>query len=96
MILSFGDATTEDLYKGVLNARTRKLPNEVVTRARRVLDRLAAAAQVGDMAMPPSHNLHKLQGDLADFWSVSVNKQWRIIFRWTDAGPTDVRFTDYH
>ena len=96
MIVSFVDATTEDLYHGVRNARTRKLPTDVVARAKSKLDRLAAATQVTDMLMPPSNRLHKLEGDLADFWSVSVNDQWRIIFKWTDAGPAEVRFTDYH
>jgi len=96
VIVSFVDATTEDLYHGVRNARTRKLPTDVVARAKSKLDRLAAATQVTDMLMPPSNRLHKLEGDLADFWSVSVNDQWRIIFKWTDAGPAEVRFTDYH
>jgi proteic killer suppression protein len=96
VIVSFGDATTEDLFHGVTNARTRQLPTDVVTRARRRLDRLNAAAVVTDMKMPPSNSLEKLKGDLAGFWSVRVNDQYRIIFRWTDAGPAEVRFTDYH
>lgn len=96
MIVSFADATTEDLYNGARNARTRKLPTDVLARARSKLDRLAAAIQVSDMQMPPSNRLHKLEGHLSEFWSVSVNDQWRIIFEWTDAGPAEVRFTDYH
>jgi toxin HigB-1 len=96
VILSFADATTRDLYNGVRNARTRGLPTEVVVRARKVLDRLAMAVQVTDLRIPPSHNLHRLKGDLDGLWAVSVTDQWRVIFRWTDAGPTEVRFADYH
>src|SRR5262249_18874681 len=65
-------------------------------RARRLLDRVNAATRVEDLALPPSHRLHKLKGDLAQFWSMSVNDQWRVVFKWTDAGPAEVRLMDYH
>jgi proteic killer suppression protein len=68
----------------------------VVARARRMLDRLAVAGALADMKVPPSNRLEQLKGDLAGFHSVRVNDQWRITFRWTDAGPAEVRFTDYH
>lgn len=96
MLQSFGDQTTEDVWNGVSNARTRKLPPEVLIVAPRKLDLLNAAASVDDLRAPPGNRLEQLKGDLAGFHSIRINSQWRIIFRWTDAGPTDVRIIDYH
>jgi proteic killer suppression protein len=96
MIVNFANAVTEDLYNGVSNARTRGLPTDVMARAVRMLDRIAAATEVNDLRLPPSNRLHKLQGDRADVWSVSVNDQWRITFKWSAAGPAEVCFEDYH
>jgi toxin HigB-1 len=96
VIVSFGDATTEDLFNGVVNARTGAISQDVAGRAVRKLDQLNAAAKLDDMKVPPSNRLEKLKGDLAAFWSVRANDQWSVIFRWTDSGPADVKFTDYH
>jgi len=48
------------------------------------------------MASPPGDRLEKLAGDRAGQHSIRINRQWRICFRWTDAGPEDVEITDYH
>jgi proteic killer suppression protein len=96
VIQSFGDDATRDLHNGVNSTRVRNLPNEVRERAASKLDRLDAATSVDDLRLPPSHKLHKLGGDLAGFWAISVNKQYRIIFKWTGAGPSEVKLTDYH
>ena len=98
MILGFGDKRTEDLYNGVKSARVRGIAVSVKQRA---LDRLTimdAAANVNDLRVPPSNHLEQLSGNLAGFWSIRVNLQWRIIFRWPDgaAGPSEVKLTDYH
>lgn len=73
---------------------TRGVAADVASRARRKLLQLDAASAVGDMAVPPSNRLHKLEG--ADVWSVSVTMQWRITFVWEGAGPDQVWFGDYH
>ena len=57
---------------------------------------LDAAEIVGELRVPPGNRLEKLAGDRAGQYSIRVNQQWRICFRWTDAGPEDVEITDYH
>ncbi len=54
------------------------------------------AADLGDLRSPPANRLEALRGDLIGFHSIRVNDQWRVIFRWTAAGPTDVDVVDYH
>ena len=57
---------------------------------------LDAADQIGDLRIPPGNRLEKLKGDRADTYSIRINDQWRICFRWTAAGPEDVEIVDYH
>ncbi len=57
---------------------------------------LDAAEVLVDLRVPPGNRLEKLAGDRAGQYSIRVNQQWRICFRWTDAGPEDVEITDYH
>jgi proteic killer suppression protein len=71
-------------------------PADLIKAARRRLQRLDAAATVEDLRVPPSHRLHPLEGDRAGEWSVSVNDQFRITFKWGAAGPEDIWFGDYH
>lgn len=62
----------------------------------RKLDMLHYAQRLDDLRAPPSNRLEPLKGDLAGFHSIRVNDQWRVVFRWTDAGPEDVDVIDYH
>ena len=57
---------------------------------------LDAAEILADLRVPPGNWLVKLPGDRAGQYSIRINQQWRICFRWTDAGPEDVEITDYH
>lgn len=57
---------------------------------------LDAAEVLADLRVPPGNRLEKLVGGRAGQYSIRVNQQWRICFRWTDAGPEDVEITDYH
>ncbi len=57
---------------------------------------LDAAEVLADLRVPPGNRLEKQAGDRAGQYSIRVNQQWRICFRWTDAGPEDVEITDYH
>ena len=93
MIESFGDAQTEQIYSG---QRSRKLPGDIQHRARRKLRMLNQARALQDLRSPPGNRLEPLQGDLEGFWSIRVNQQWRIIFRWEDGRVLDVEITDYH
>ena len=96
MIQSFGDNATEALFHGQLNARVRRLPPALRAIALRKLDMLNAATCLRELRCPPGNRLETLRGGLAGFHSIRVNAQWRIVFEWTEAGPTRVSLTDYH
>jgi proteic killer suppression protein len=93
MIRSFADAETEALFRdGVVPARWRTFEKV----AYRKLDMLDAAVRVEDLRVPPGNRLEKLRGDLSGSWSIRINDQWRIIFRFDGEGPQDVAIVDYH
>lgn len=83
--------------KEVFEGRSPKgFPSDLFKVTRRRLQQLDAAAQIEDMKTPPGNRLHKLAGDREGQWSISVNDQFRICFKWTEQGPDEVEFTDYH
>lgn len=89
MIQSFADDTTKLLWKG---APVRRIPTELRRQALKRLGYLNAAKRLEDLYVPPSNHFHGVGRRFA----IRVNLQWRITFAWTDAGPTDVLFEDYH
>ena len=94
-IQSFDDRVTEEFFfTGRLSRRAGW--SAVVNVARRKLDMLHYAVRLNDLKMPPGNRLETLRGDFRGFFSIRVNDQWRIIFRWAPSGPHDVRGTDYH
>jgi proteic killer suppression protein len=93
MIKTFRDAITSDLY---VYGTCRKLPPEILGRARRKLEYLDLAVDVADLKTPPGNRLHKLGGDQKGFYSISINDQWRICFRFLKGDVYDVEITDYH
>lgn len=92
MIRTFADKSTELLARG--QRVQRFVAFERV--ARRKLQQLEIAGDLQDLRIPPGNHLEKLSGDREGFWSIRINDQYRIYFRWTAAGPTDVQITDYH
>ena len=96
MIVSFGDRATSDLFHGIASSRVRGIAGEVARIARRRLDMLNAAARLGDLRAPPGNRLEALKGDMKGFFSICVNDQWRIVFRWSGRDANDVRLADYH
>ncbi len=96
MIKNIKGKTTQDVFDGENSKAARQLPKELHDRARDLLDALNAISRVDDLKAPPSNRLHKLKGDLKDFWSISINNQWRIIFKWDDKNAIDVEIIDYH
>ena len=96
MITSFGDKRTEDLYHGRATNRTRRIPPDITRVAVRKLDMLNAAANINDLRAPPSNRLEGLRGDLKGFYSIRINDQWCVIFRWSEADASDVQLIDYH
>lgn len=91
-IVSFACADTEALANG--RKVRRFLAIESV--ARRKLRQLQIAGQLGDLRVPPGNRLEALQGDRAGQYSIRVNDQFRVCFRWTAAGAEDVEIVDYH
>lgn len=64
--------------------------------ARRKLDMMHYSDNLADLRSPPGNRLEALKHDLEGYHSIRINDQWRIVFRWTDAGPTEVAIVDYH
>ena len=93
MIISFGARETEKIWNGI---RVSKLPNEIQEIGRRKLRMLNNSQNIGDLTAPPSNNLEKLRGNLKDFYSIRINSQWRIIFKWDNGNALEVEITDYH
>lgn len=73
----------------------RQLPPEIQERAQVLLAQLDSATCLDDLRLPPSNRLHKLRGKLKAYHSLSIDRQWRIVFRWSD-GAHEVGITDYH
>ena len=96
MIVSFGDRATEDLFHGIRSNRVRRFPPNVAKTALQKLDVINAAHSLDDLRIPPGNRLEALSGDLQDFYSIRVNNQWRIIFRWRQPHAFDVKIVDYH
>jgi proteic killer suppression protein len=93
MIVSFGDDETAKIWNG---ERSRKLPPDIQPAALRKLRLINAAKKVDDLRVPPGNRLERLRGDLAGQWSIRINDQWRIVFRWTEGGADHVSIVDYH
>lgn len=93
MIVSFGSKETEKIWKG---ERSRKFPVEIQHVGRRKLRMLNNSQTIGDLKIPPSNRLEKLSGMLKDFYSIRINDQWRIIFKWENNQAKEVEIVDYH
>jgi toxin HigB-1 len=92
MIRSFGDRATEALFR---DERVRQF-EEIARRAKRKLEAFNAASRLDDLMIPPSNRLERLKGNLREYRSIRVNDQWRVIFKWIDGEPHEVRVVDYH
>ena len=93
VLRSFRDKDTERIWQRQL---VRKLDQGTQRMALQKLLILDAADALGDLRVPPGNRLEKLRGDRADTYSIRINRQWRICFHWTAAGPEDVEIVDYH
>ena len=93
MIISFGSKETEMIWNGI---RVKKLPIEIQNVGRRKLRMLNNSQDIMDLRVPPSNRLEKLSGNLKDFYSTPINKQWRIIFKWKNGNASEVEIIDYH
>lgn len=93
MIKSFADEFTELAFKGAFHKR---LPADVRSAARRKLAVIDAAVVLDQLRVPPGNRLEKLVADREGQWSIRVNDQWRVCFRWDGTDAHDVELVDYH
>jgi toxin HigB-1 len=93
MILSFGSKDTEKIWNGI---RVNKLPLDIQTTGRRKLRMINNSQNLNDLMIPPSNKLEKKKGNLKDYYSIRINDQWRIIFKWKDGNASEVEIIDYH
>ena len=97
MIQAFKGQGTRDVFDATTSKRASKTcPPELWSVARRKLDQLNQADSLQDLRSPPRNRLEALKGDRKGQHSVRINDQFRVCFRWTLAGPTDVEIVDYH
>jgi proteic killer suppression protein len=93
MIISFGNNNTEQVWLG---NRVKKLPIEIQNIGRRKLRMINNSVDIADLRIPPANRLEKLTGNLKDFYSIRINDQWRIIFKWNSGNASQVEIIDYH
>ena len=93
MIQSFGDRQTERLFA---REPVPSLDSRIARVALRKLRQVDAACCLEDLRIPPGNRLEHLRGDRAGQYSIRINDQWRICFKWGDAGPEGVEIVDYH
>ena len=97
MAITFLGRGTEDVYHGIDTKAARNVcPTGLARRARSKLFLIDDAESVRDLKIPPGNRLEQLRGHRRGQYSIRINDQFRICFRWTDAGARDVQIVDYH
>jgi proteic killer suppression protein len=96
MIISFGNKLTSDLYAGLSTKETRSFQKDLQKTAIRKLAQIHAVFKVEDLGFPPGNKLEKLKGDLKEYYSIRINNQWRITFRFNKGNAYEVKIEDYH
>lgn len=93
MIISFGDKDTHKIWEG---ERVKGFSTDSQEITRRKLRMLNSSQDINDLMVPPSNRLEKLKGKLKEFYSIRINNQWRIIFKWDNGNALEVEIIDYH
>lgn len=93
MIRSFADTATKQFYS---TGKSRRFPPVILKRAGMRLTQLDAATCIEDLRLPPSNKLEMLTHDRIGQWSIRINDQWRVCFRFEKGNAFDVEITDYH
>jgi proteic killer suppression protein len=93
MIISFGDKNTQKIWDGF---RVKSLPLEIQEIGRRKLRMINNSVDINDLMIPPSNRLEKLKGNLKNYYSIRINNQWRIVFKWNNGNASEVAIIDYH
>jgi len=93
MIKNFANKSIEEFY---ITGKSKHISPEIVKVALRKLDYLNSAITLEDLKIPPANRLERLKGDLKDFYSIRINKQYRVIFKFINGNVYDVNIVDYH
>lgn len=93
MIISFGSKEAAQIWDGI---RVKKMPIEIQNVSRRKMRMFHNSQDILDLRIPPSNRLEKLTGNLKEFYSIRINKRWRIIFIWNNSNASEVKIVDYH
>lgn len=93
MIKLFADRRTQELF---VTGKAKRFPSEAAKRTARKLEYVNLATNLDDLRVPPGNRLHSLKGDRKGQYSISINDQWRICFRFVDGDAYDVEVCDYH
>ena len=96
MIESFGDQLAEDLFDDKRTSATRRFSPELRRVTRSKLLYLYDATDLVDLRSPPGNRLEALKSNWKGYYSIRINDQWRVIFRWESGAAHDVRVVDYH
>lgn len=97
MIQSFKNQATEDLFNGLATKAALKLiPRNLWNVVSRKLDQLDSVAYLNELRVPPGNHLEALKRDRKGQHSIRINDQYRVCFKWTESGPSDVEVADYH
>jgi len=93
MIKTFADKETQQVF---VKGKSKRLPPDLIRRAIRRLEYINWATKLSDLKVPPSNRLHALKGTRKGQYSISINDQWRLCFRFIDGDAFDAEITDYH
>jgi proteic killer suppression protein len=97
MIQSFKNKGTEDIFNGKNTKEARKLcPRAFWSIAVRKLDQLDSVQILEELRIPPGNMLEAMKGNRKEEYSIRINDQYRICFKWSEIGPNSVEITDYH
>ncbi len=93
MIQTFANTETEGFF---VTGKSRRLPSEILKRAAMRLNQLHAATELNDIRLPPSNHLEALSGNRIGQWSIHINQQWRVCFKFENGDAFNVEIVDYH
>ena len=97
MIVPFKEKSTEDIFNGLSSKAARKAcPQNLWKIAIRKLDQLDSVTALDELKVPPGNRLESLHGNRKGQYSIRINEQYRICFKWSKSGPVDAEITDYH
>jgi len=96
VVRSFANRLAEDLFYDRPTRAVRRFPPAIKRVARRKLLYLHDAAELQDLRVPPGNRLEALKGDRKGYYSIRINEQWRVVFRWADGDAFEVAVVDYH